>query len=293
MPFNFLHEAPRRVVIVNPTGRYAMAQVAAMRAAGTALVAGIAPGRGGTMLDGLPLLDDLSELEAPADAAVLYTPPEGVLDAVRGAVAARIPLIVAAAEYVPVHDGLKAARDARAGGCWLVGPNTLGLCIPGRTLLGSIAPEFCMPGRVALLCRSGTLTLALARLLTEAGIGQSAVIHMGGDLVIGRNPQDYLALLAADPATRAVLYCGELGGDKEYALAAALPAFGKPLVALVMGRHAPEGTRMGHAGALAGAARETAAAKLAALAAAGAVAVERPEQAVAALLRLTSAPSAG
>ncbi|NKE45720.1 hypothetical protein HB662_13095 [Roseomonas frigidaquae] len=286
MQKNLLQDAPRRVVVVNPTGRYASAQVAAMRAAGTSLVAGIAPGRGGTSQDGLPLLDDYSQLDAPADAAVLYTPPDGVLDAVRGAIAARIPLIVAAAEYVPVQDSLKAAQEARAAGCWLVGPNTLGLCIPGRTLLGSIAPEFCRPGHVALLCRSGTLTLALARLLTEAGIGQSAVIHMGGDLVIGRNPHEYLPMLAADPGTRAVLYCGELGGDKEYALAEALPTLGKPLVALVMGRHAPPGTRMGHAGALAGAERETAAAKLAALAQAGALAVARPEDAVAALAGL-------
>ncbi len=282
----FLHSAPQRVVIVNPTGRYASAQVAAMRAAGTRVVAGIAPGRGGTMQDGLPLLDDLSQLDAPADAAVLYTPPDGVLDAVRDCCAARIPLIVAAAEYVPVHDSLKAAVAAREAGCWLVGPNTLGLAVPGQTLLGSIAPEFITPGRVTLLCRSGTLTLAIARLLTEAGIGQRAVIHMGGDLVIGRNPHEYLAALAGDDGTDAVLYCGELGGDKEYALAEALPSLGKPLVALVMGRHAPAGTRMGHAGALAGAERETAAAKLAALAAAGAITVERPEQAIEALKRL-------
>ncbi|MBU8537542.1 CoA-binding protein [Falsiroseomonas tokyonensis] len=283
---SFLHAPPRRVVIINPTGRYASAQVAAMRAAGTALIAGIAPGRGGTTLDGLPLLDDLSQLDAPADAAVLYTPPEGVLDAVRACIAGRIPLIVAAAEYVPVHDSLKAAQEARAAGSWLIGPNTLGLCIPGQTLLGSIAPEFCTPGHIALLCRSGTLTLALARLLTEAGLGQSAVIHMGGDLVIGRNPHEYLAPLAADPNTRAILLCGELGGDKEYALAEALPTLNKPLIALIMGRHAPAGTRMGHAGALAGADRETAHAKLDALRQAGAIAVERPEQAVAALAEL-------
>jgi succinyl-CoA synthetase alpha subunit len=280
----FLHAPPRRVVVINPTGRYASAQVTAMRAAGTALFAGIAPGRGGTAQDGLPLFDDIADLPEAPDAAVLYTPPEGVLDAVRAA--AGIPLIVAAAEYVPVHDALRAARLARAAGSWLVGPNTLGLCLPGQAMLGSIAPEFCMPGGITLLCRSGTLTLALSRLMTEAGIGQRAVIHMGGDLVIGRNPHEYLAALAADAATRAVLFCGELGGDKEYALAAALPALGKPLVALVMGRHAPEGTRMGHAGALAGLARETAAAKLAALAAAGAIAVETPAQAIAALRAL-------
>ncbi|MFC7688321.1 CoA-binding protein [Paeniroseomonas aquatica] len=120
----------------NPTGRYAAAQVAAMREAGTRLVGGIALGRGGEALDGLPLFDDVRALPEPADAAVIYTPPEGVLDAVRAA--AGIPSIVVAAEYVPVHDTLLAARAARAAGSWMVGPNTLGLCVPGR---GCSAPS--------------------------------------------------------------------------------------------------------------------------------------------------------
>src|SRR3954466_15956621 len=179
MTLPFLDSFPRRVVVFNPTGRYAAAQVAAMREAGTRLVAGIALGRGGEALDGLPLHDDLRDLPEPPDAAVIYPPPEGVLDAVRAA--AGIPSIVVAAEYVPVHDGLRAAQAARAAGSWMVGPNTLGLCVPGEGLLGSIAPSFCMPGRVAVVCRSGTLTLTMARLLTAAGVGQRAVMHIGGD----------------------------------------------------------------------------------------------------------------
>ncbi len=277
----FLASFPRRVVVFNPTGRYAAAQVAAMRDAGTTLVAGIALGRGGGRLDGLPLLDDVAELDAPADAAVIYTPPEGVLDAVRAAAAARIPTILVAAEYVPLHDTRRAAAAARAAGAWLVGPNTLGLFVPGEGLLGSIAPSFCAPGRVAVICRSGTLTLTMARLLTRAGIGQRAVIHIGGDTICGRNPAEWLAALDADARTDAVLYCGEIGGEKEYALAEALPACRTPLVAMVVGRHAPPGARMGHAGALVGGARETAEAKLAALAAAGARTARRPEEAIA------------
>ncbi len=277
----FLASFPRRVVVFNPTGRYAAAQVAEMRAAGTALVAGIALGRGGGTLDGLPLLDDLRDLAEPADAAVVYTPPEGVLDAVRACAAARVPTILVAAEYVPLHDALRAAQAARAAGCWMVGPNTLGLCVPGEGVLGSIAPSFCMPGRVAVLCRSGTLTLTLARLLTAAGLGQRAVVHIGGDAVAGRNPHEYLETLAADPGTAAVLYCGEIGGDKEYALAEAIPRCGKPVVAMLVGRHAPPERRMGHAGALVGGARESAAAKLAALAAAGARTARDPEEAIA------------
>ena len=282
----FLASFPRRVVVFNPTGRYAAAQVAGMREAGTTLVAGIALGRGGTAQDGLPLLDDLAELPEPADAAVIYTPPEGVLDAVLACCRARIPTIVVAAEYVPVHDALVAARAARAAGCWLVGPNTLGLCIPDQGLLGSIAPPFCRPGRLTLLCRSGTLTLTMARLLTEAGIGQRAVIHVGGDTVAGRNPHEYLASLAGDAGTEAVLYCGEIGGDKEYALAEALRGFPKPLVAMLVGRHAPPGKRMGHAGALVGGERESAAAKLAGLAEAGARTARDPEAVIATLKEL-------
>lgn len=285
----FLQSFPRHVVVFNPTGRYAAAQVAAMREAGTVPVAGIALGRGGGAMEGMPLLDDLRDLAAPADAAVIYTPPEGVLDAVRAAAAARIPSIVVAAEYVPLHDALRAAQVARAAGCWMVGPNTLGLCIPGQGLLGSIAPSFCREGRVAVMCRSGTLTLTMARLLTAAGVGQRAVMHIGGDAVCGRNPHEYLAALAADPGTDAILYCGEIGGDKEYALAEAIPACPKPVVAMLVGRHAPAEKRMGHAGALVGGARETAAAKLAALAAAGARTARDPAEAIALLRDLVPA----
>lgn len=280
MTFALLDRFPRRVVVFNPTGAYAARQVTAMREAGTRLVAGIALGRGGGTLQGMPLLDSLAELDAPADAAVLYTPPEGTADAIRQCAAAGIATIVAAAEYVPLHDSLRAAQAAREAGSWLIGPNTLGLCVPGAGLLGSVSPAFCTPGRIALIGRSGTLTLTVARLLTAAGIGQRIAVHIGGDAVIGRNPHEYLAPLAADPGTDAVLYCGEIGGDKEYALAEALARFPKPVIATVVGRHAPPDRQMGHAGALIGSARETAAAKLAALGVAGAHIAATPYEAI-------------
>jgi succinyl-CoA synthetase alpha subunit len=185
-----------------------------------------------------------------------------------------------------VSDALDAAAAARAAGSWLIGPNTLGMFVPGRGLLGSIAPSFCKPGRLAVITRSGTLTLAMARQLTLAGIGQSVVAHIGGDTVAGRNPHEYLGALAHDPATEAVLYCGEIGGDKEYAFADTMRGFPKPVVAMVVGRHAPAEKRMGHAGALVGSAREGASAKLAALAAAGCRVATGPEQAVAILIEL-------
>jgi succinyl-CoA synthetase alpha subunit len=265
----FLDSQPWRVAVIGPTGRYARNQVAAMAAAGTPIMGGVALGRGGTSLDGMALYDRVADLPQPPTIALIYTPAEGVRDAIAECVGARIPTIAAVAEYVPVHDALAAAALARAAGSWLVGPNTLGLFVPGRGLLGSIAPSFCSQGRLALIVRSGTVALVLARQLTNAGIGQRLVVHIGGDAVIGRNPHEYLQALADDEATGAVLFCGEIGGDKEYAFAEAARAFPKPTIAMVVGRHAPAQKQMGHAGALIGTWRESAQAKLEALAAAG------------------------
>ena len=281
----FLDAEPWRVAVVNPTGRYARNQVAGLLAAGTPIVGGVALGRGGQSMDGLPLVDRIAELPA-ANVALVYTPPDGFRDAVADCIAAHVRTIVAVAEYVPVHDALEVTALARAAGCWLMGPNTLGMYVPGRGLLGSIAPSFCRPGRLALIARSGTLTLAMARQLSAAGIGQSLAAHIGGDTVIGRNPDEYLTALATHDGTDAVLYCGEIGGDKEYALAEAARGFRKPVVAMMVGRHAPAEKRMGHAGALVGSAREGADAKLAALAAAGCRVAAGPAQAVAILKEL-------
>jgi succinyl-CoA synthetase alpha subunit len=281
----FLDPEPWRVAVISPTGRYARHQVAGMIEAGTPLVGGVALGRGGTDMDGLPLYDRIGDLPQQPNIALIYTPAEGVRDAIAECAAARIPTIMAAAEYVPVHDALAAAALARAAGCWLVGPNTLGIfipgCGPGGGLLGSIAPSFCKAGRLAVIVRSGTVALALARQLTLAGIGQRIVAHIGGDSVIGRNPHEYLQALADDAATAAVLFCGEIGGDKEYAFAEAARGFAKPVIAMIVGRHAPAQKQMGHAGALIGNARESAAAKLEALAAAGCRIAKGLEEAVA------------
>ena len=165
------------VVVVGGTGRYGSAQIAGMRAAGTRIVASVAPGRGATSIDGIPTFDTVAEAVAArgAQAAVIYTPPAGVRDAIVECAEAGITFAVAAAEFVPIHDMLFALAKARAHDMWVVGPNTLGFAIPGQILLGSIPPEFTMPGPVALFGRSGTLTATTARLLTAQGIGQSYV----------------------------------------------------------------------------------------------------------------------
>jgi succinyl-CoA synthetase alpha subunit len=259
--------------------------------AGTPVIGGVALGRGGTDMDGLPLYDRIEDVPGQPNIALIYTPAEGVRDAIAECAAARIPTIIAAAEYVPVHDALEAVTLARAAGSWLIGPNTLGLFVPGRGLLGSIAPSFCTTGHLAVIVRSGTVALALARQLTLAGIGQRIVAHIGGDSVIGRNPHEYLLALANDDATAAVLYCGEIGGDKEYAFAEAARGFAKPIIAMVVGRHAPLQKQMGHAGALIGSARESAEAKMQALAAAGCQVVKGLEEAIAMAAKLGLAVS--
>jgi succinyl-CoA synthetase alpha subunit len=281
-----LDAEPWRVVVLSPTGRYARNQVAGMLQAGTPLIAGVALGRGGTTLDGLPLYDRVADVPIKPNIAIIYTPAEGVHDAIAECAAARVATIMAAAEYVPLHDALSAAAAARAAGSWLIGPNTLGVFVPGKGLLGSIAPSFCAQGGLAVIVRSGTVALALARQLSLAGIGQRIVAHVGGDSVIGRNPHEYLQALAGDEATAAVLYCGEIGGDKEYAFAQAARGFAKPIIAMVVGRHAPVQKQMGHAGALIGSARESAPAKLEALAAAGCLIAKNLEDAVAIATKL-------
>jgi succinyl-CoA synthetase alpha subunit len=282
----FLGPEPWRVAVIAPTGRYARTQVAGMIEAGTPVVGGVALGRGGTTIDGLPLYDLIADMPERPNIALIYTPAEGVRDAIAECAEVRIPTIMAVAEYVPVHDSLVAAALARAAGSWLIGPNTLGVFVPGRGLLGSIAPSFCKRGRLALIVRSGTLSLAMARQLTVAGIGQRIVAHVGGDTVVGRNPHEYLQALADDKATSAVLFCGEIGGDKEYAFAEAAQGYPKPIFVMVAGRHAPREKQMGHAGALIGSAREGAQAKLAALADAGCRIVKGPEEAIAMLSKL-------
>src|SRR5579863_4848974 len=142
----FLADAPWRVAVVSPTGRYARRQVAGMIEAGTPLLGGVALGRGGTAMDGLPLHDRIGDMPQRPNIAVIYTPAEGVRDAIAECAELGVPTIMAAAEYVPVHDTLSAAAQARAAGSWLVGPNTLGIFVPGRGLLGSIAPSFCREG---------------------------------------------------------------------------------------------------------------------------------------------------
>lgn len=271
-----------RVLAVNATGAYGGAQVRAMRGFGTRVVAHVAPGRTGEV-DGLPVFPTVARAAAAtgATAAAIFTPAAGVRDAVEEAAEAGLTLAFAAAEFAPVHDVARAAEKARRAGLWLVGPNSSGIASPGQAVLGAIVPGLTLPGRIGVIGRSGTLTMNVCRLLTLAGLGQSTVVHIGGDVICGRNPHEWLGLLLNDAATDLVVYLGEPGGAKEYAMLDAVRQATKPVLGLVVGRHVPHQKRMGHAGALVGAERETAAAKSQALAAAGAHIAHSPAEVVA------------
>jgi len=257
---------------------YARAQTGAMQRAGTKVVAGVSVGFAGQDVLGVPVFDCVAEAvqATGANTSAIYIPAAGARDALIENADAGVQSAFLTAEFVPVHDVLFALNYARSKGMWVIGPNSLGGCAPGIGMLGSIAPDFCSPGSVGLMSRSGTLTLATSRILSAAGIGQSVCVHIGGDVLAGRNPSEYLDAFANDAATRAIAYCGEVGGSKEYAMVEQLPRIKKPLVALIVGRSAPPGKRMGHAGALAGAARETAMAKRDALRQAGAHIADSP-----------------
>lgn len=266
-----LLNADSRVAVHGITSRYAQGQLANMRAAGTRIVAGVGIGAGGRSQDDIPLFDTMREAvdARQVNASIVFLPAAGALAGVLESVEAGVKLIVCAAEHVPVHDALVATNAARAAGAWLVGPNTLGMAVPGQGMLGALAPQFLRPGRVGIISRSGSLTANTLRHVAGEGMGQSACVHIGGDFLCGRNPGEYAELLDADPQTSVIAYCGEVGGTKDYDLARRMPGIRKPVVAMIVGRSAPREKKLGHAGALVLSDRDTAAAKRQALAESG------------------------
>lgn len=270
-----------RVVVHGAGSSFARAQMAAMLAAGTHVVAGVSVGNGGKTTVGIPLFDTVAEAvkATGANTSTIYLPAPAIRDAVIENADAGIGTAFVTAEHVPVHDALYALSYARSKSMWVIGPNSLGLNVPGAGMLGAMQPalpEYNVSGPVGLMSRSGSLVCITSRILSEAGIHQNICVHIGGDIVAGRNPAEYLEAFAADSATCVIAYCGEVGGAKEYDMIERLAVIDKPLVAMIVGRFAPPGKRMGHAGALVGAARESALAKREALRAAGAYVADSP-----------------
>ena len=256
-----------RVIVQGITGREGLFHTRNMKAAGTNLVGGITPGKGGTEVEGLPVFDTVAEAKATTDAeaSCIFVPPAGAADAIMEAASAGIGLIVCITEGIPVIDMTRAMLVVREYGARLIGPNCPGMCTPGQGKIGIIPYQIFTPGPVGFISRSGTLTYEVVALLTEAGLGQSTCIGIGGDPIIGSTFVDYLKLFETDPGTRTIVMCGEIGGSDEEDAAEYIKTMSKPVVAFISGRTAPPGKRMGHAGAIISGNTGTAQGKVAAL----------------------------
>lgn len=274
----FLCTEQTRVLVQGITGNFGRSQTRLMQGYGTRIVAGVTPGKGGGEAEGVPVFDTVAravEEAGPIDASVIYVPAPHAAAAVEEAVGSLIPLVVVITEGVPLHDEMRLRHLTRSRGVWMIGPNCPGILVPGATSLGMIPPSSTTPGSVAVISRSGTLTFEITKILTDNRIGQSACVGIGGDRVIGRDFADYLRLAQADEQTRAVVLVGEIGGDAEERASAVIAAeIHKPVFGLLVGRHAPRGRRMGHAGAMISGNTGTIESKEAALKAAGVTMVD-------------------
>src|SRR6266581_15067 len=258
------------VIVQGITGREGQFHTRNMIAAGTNLVGGVTPSKGGTVVEALPVFDTVEEAVKAigASASCIFVPPAGAADAIMEAATAGIGLIVCITEGIPVIDMTRAMLVVHEYGALLIGPNCPGMCTPGHGKIGIIPYQIFTPGPIGFISRSGTLTYEVVALLTEAGLGQSTCIGIGGDPIIGSTFVDYLKLFEEDPQTKLVVMCGEIGGSDEEDAAEYIKTMSKPVVAFVSGRTAPPGKRMGHAGAIISGNTGTAQGKVAALQAA-------------------------
>ncbi|MGH2703597.1 MAG: succinate--CoA ligase subunit alpha [Actinomycetota bacterium] len=276
-----------RVVVQGLTGREGSFHARRNRAAGTQVVAGVTPGKGGQEVDGVPVYDTVEQAvrATAANASVIFVPARVAPDAILEAADAGLPLVVCITEGIPALDMARViAQLERTGKSALIGPNCPGVISPGRCNIGIIPAEICMPGPVGIVSRSGTLTYEVIFQLTRAGIGQSTCIGIGGDPIPGTRFVDCLARFDDDPETGAVVLIGEIGGEEEERAAELIAeGFRTPVVAYIAGFTAPPGRRMGHAGAIISGTKGTADAKAQALEAVG-VAVARTPPAVAELV---------
>lgn len=253
------------VLVQGITGREGLHNANRMRAYGTNIAGGVTPGKGGQTVEGFAVFDTVSEAVAQTGATVsiIFVPPPFAADAILEAADAGIKLIACITEGIPVHDMLKAVAvvppDAR-----LIGPNCPGLVTPGQSLVGIMPGHVFSAGNVGLVSRSGTLTYEIVDQLTRASIGQSTCVGIGGDPIIGTVFTDCLQAFEKDSETHAVVIVGEIGGTDEEDAAAMIARreFTKPAVAFIGGRSAPEGKRMGHAGAIVSGSSGTAQAKV-------------------------------
>jgi succinyl-CoA synthetase alpha subunit len=244
-----------RLLVQGITGREGAFHSTAMLEYGTTIVAGVTPGKGGqSALDGrVPVFDTVADAveQTGANASCIFVPAAFAPDAMLEASAARIPLVICITEGVPALDMLRVSHVLRAAGTRLIGPNCPGLTSVNEAKVGIIPGNIHVRGPVGLVSRSGTLTYEVVQAMTDAGMGQTTCVGIGGDPVIGTSFIDVLDMFNQDPETEAIVMIGEIGGEEEEKAAAfCAREVRKPMAAFVAGRTAPPGRRMGHAGAI-------------------------------------------
>ena len=273
-----------RLVVQGITGRDGSFHTRQMIGYGTKVVAGVTPGKGGQLFDGVvPVFDTVADAvrETQANTAVIYVPAAVAASAIFEAADAGIPLVVCITEGIPVLDMTRVLPYLHERGARLIGPNCPGLISPARSKVGIIPGNICRPGRVGVVSRSGTLTYEIIHQLSTQGYGQSTCVGIGGDPLIGTSFIPCLSAFQADPETDAVVMIGEIGGtDEQQAADFARQAVTKPVIGFIAGQTAPPGRRMGHAGAIISGSSGTAAEKMAAFARAGIAVMKRPADVV-------------
>jgi succinyl-CoA synthetase alpha subunit len=286
---SILVNAETRLVVQGITGREGTFHSTAMLEYGTNVVAGVTPGKGGqTALDGrVPVFDTVAQAvqETGANASCIFVPAAFAPDAILESADAGVPLVICITEGVPALDMLRVYHALRARGTRLIGPNCPGLTSVGQAKVGIMPGNIHAPGPVGLVSRSGTLTYEVVQAMTDAGMGQTTCVGIGGDPIIGTSFIDVLDMLNRDPQTEAIVMIGEIGGEEEEKAAAfCAREVRKPMAAFIAGRTAPPGRRMGHAGAIISGGAGTAESKRAALEAAGIRVADSPSH-IPALLR--------
>lgn len=275
-----------RVVVQGITGRDGSFHAQQMAEYGTQVVAGVTPGKGGQTFalpsgQEIPIFNTVEDarMATDANASAIYVPPPFAAGAIIEAADAGIPFIVAITEGIPTQDMARAAAFVRDRGARLLGPNCPGLITPGQAKIGIIPGQITIPGPVGVISRSGTLTYEAVFQLTQAGIGQTTCVGIGGDPIIGTNFIDCLEAFSKDPETKAIVMIGEIGGTDEQEAAEWIKAnLSIPVVGFIAGQTAPPGRRMGHAGAIISGSAGTAAEKMKVFESCGLAVARRPAE---------------
>jgi len=285
-----LLDAKTRLIVQGITGHQGQFHTRAMLAFGTKVVAGVTPGRGGQNVEGVPVFDSVREaVDAHGgNASVIFVPAPYAKDGAVEAIEAGLKLVVIITERIPVHDAIDVVTYARAKGCTVIGPNCPGIASPGKAKAGIMPNQIFQVGDVGVISRSGTLTYEIVNAITQAGLGQSTCIGIGGDPIVGLPMAEALEILAKDRQTRRIVLVGEIGGTAEEEAASVAKRIRKPVFAYVAGRTAPPGKRMGHAGAIIARGTGTAESKVQAFESAGVPVAAYPSE-IATLLTRPSA----